>query len=817
MSLRRGSILYRGAVVCMELVMASSGASAGAGLPFISADGARYVNDRGEAVLLKGCNLGNYFVLESWMFGGTLGAGSDHSFRDGAMVRRILRQRFGDKRLEHLQRLYREAWIEPRDFKVIRSFGFNVVRLPFDYRLVQEENAPYSVKADGYAWLDRLVAMAREAGVYVVLDLHGTPGGQSMEDHTGEAGQDHLWTSREDQARTVEVWRQLAEHFKNESTVAAYDLINEPYGNHAEDCRPVLARLLPEIYAAIRGTGDRHIVFFPGALNGGIGFYGNPHERGMSNVAFTEHYYPGMFGSVSALHTQARVLNQELPAKQAYLQAIASPYYVGEFNVVLESEWPARLMRAYCDRLAEYGWAGTMWSYKLLSVSGGVNADAWYMATNAEPLATVDLNSSSYEEFERFFEQLGTMPLAVNERLREAVTAEHPPALYLADFPRLAAVAPKDPPPLDPSGYTSTDIGGAPAGYTRAGGGGGVVVMGGGTDIFGASDACRFVWRPIAGSSADIRATIDSLQDSGEYAKAGVMARWGEVSDSGAAMAMVNVFPDGTVALVTRPRAGGGAKETKVAAGVSFPVELRLQISAGRAIGMFRSDQGEWQRIGSMPVARQAGFAAGLVVCAHMDAALTTVKAHLDGSADSAVPAAGSAVVEGGVGPSLLANGSFEQAGASGDVAAGWNRWGAWMNRETGWTPTRSGSCEIGYHHWQVETAENSGLWQDVSVEPGGRYTFSIFAQRDIPHGGQNEAKSVELRLEAVMPQGQVTLNSRTFDVSGLAAGKWTRLTVEGTAETRTMRVLVVVNPAERAPRGAALKFDDAALVADGQ
>ncbi len=411
-------------------------------LPFISASGPRLVDPSGSEVVLKGCNLGNYLMLESWMFGGTLGDGPDHAFKDGATVYRTLRQRFGGAGSQELIDLYRTNWITPRDLQIVKTFGFNVVRLPFDYRLIQDDRPPFAVKDDAFRWLDRAVDMADDAGLYVILDLHGVPGGQSLEDHTGEAGQDHLWTSEEDQQRTVAVWKALAEHFKDRSTVAAYDLINEPYGNHTEDCRPVLARLLPQIYQAIRSTGDQHVVFFPGALNGGISFYGNPHNQGMTNVGFTEHYYPGLFGSKSALETQARVLNQEIPAKYGYVNQIASPYYVGEFNIVLDSEDPCRVLRAFYDRFAEFGWPSTMWAYKNIGTRGGVQPDAWYMVTNATPLPPLNLQSSSYDEFKSFFANLATMPLATNEQLLEALTTANPGPLYLANYPRLPAATP---------------------------------------------------------------------------------------------------------------------------------------------------------------------------------------------------------------------------------------------------------------------------------------------------------------------------------------------------------------------------------------
>jgi glucan 1,3-beta-glucosidase len=789
-------------------------AFAAASLPVIAASGSRLVDPNGSTIILKGCNLGNYLMLESWMFGGTLGVEPHHSFPDGAFVYQTLRERFGEDKCDHLITLFRDGWITPRDMELIKSFGFNVVRLPFDYRLVQEDRAPFAVKADAFYWLDHAVDMAEDAGVYVILDLHGTPGGQSLEGHTGQAGQDKLWNSEEDQRRTVEVWRAVADHFKNRSAVAAYDLINEPYGNHKEDCRPVLARLMPSIYQAIRSTGDRHVVFFSGALNGGIAFYGNPHSRGMTNVGFTEHYYPGMFGSKAALETQARVVTQELPAKREYADEIASPYYVGEFNVVLDSENPERVMRAYYDRFAEYNWPCTMWSYKLVGAKGGLGPDAWFMVTNAGPSPSLDLDNSSYEDFEKFFTGLATMPLATNERLRDALTAPNPEPLYLTRYPPLPTRPPADPPISEPVGYSSIDLGSATPGYTRVLEDGNIMIMGGGSDIFGATDSCRYVAHLENSGRSDVRATIISFVDSAEYAKAGVMARWGEGDRPDSAMAMVNIFPDGTVALISRRRAGGGAIEKKVAACIELPVELRLQISAGRAVGMYRNNRGDWKMIASAAVPDDPSLRTGIAVCAHGDAVLTTVKARLGPTADDAVPAPGEEGNNLVSGPSLLANGSFEEQGNRNDLAAHWNRWGPWMNREAAWHPTHSGSAEIGYHHWQISSEDTSGWWQDVGVAAGKRYAFSIYAQRDIPARGQTEARTLELRMESVTDDGEVTLNSQTFDISKLATGKeWTRVRVSGTADGPRMRVLLVISPAAGGPRGGAVKLDDAALV----
>ena len=160
----------------------------------------------------------------------------------------------------------------------------------------------------------------------------------------------------------------------------------------------------------------------------------------------------------------------------------------------------------------------------------------------------------------------------------------------------------------------------------------------------------------------------------------------------------------------------------------------------------------------------------------------------------------------------LLQNPSFEQGGSSSDLAAGWNRWGQWMNREEGWKPTHSGACLIGYHHWQIENRDDSGLWQDAKVQPGRKYTFSIFVTRDV---AENPARQVEVALESTVDGRQVTIAKKSYPVSDLASGeKWSRLVISGVATGDTMRVLVRIAPAEKGARGGAIKMDDASLIA---
>ncbi|NCC52112.1 MAG: hypothetical protein EOM20_12965 [Spartobacteria bacterium] len=161
-----------------------------------------------------------------------------------------------------------------------------------------------------------------------------------------------------------------------------------------------------------------------------------------------------------------------------------------------------------------------------------------------------------------------------------------------------------------------------------------------------------------------------------------------------------------------------------------------------------------------------------------------------------------------------ITNPSFEEPGDADDRAAGWDRWGEWINRECAWTPVHDGSCIIGYHHFRLEDNNNSGIFQNIAVEPGRYYTFSVRANADHPGEDFHGAKEVELRLETTLYGQQATIASKKYPAKYLATGEnWSWLRVSSVAPTDTMRLLVILHPsAEIRGRAGAVKIDSARL-----
>ena len=125
--------------------------------PILRAEGTRIVDSQGQQVFLKGCNLGNWFLLEMWMLG-------IDGIRDQYEFESILTQRFGEAEKDRLMELYRTNFITERDFAMVRRFGMNVVRIPFNYTLFEDDAHPFKLKESGIQWLDMALDLARKRG-----------------------------------------------------------------------------------------------------------------------------------------------------------------------------------------------------------------------------------------------------------------------------------------------------------------------------------------------------------------------------------------------------------------------------------------------------------------------------------------------------------------------------------------------------------------------------------------------------------------------------------------------------------------------------
>lgn len=187
--------------------------------------------------ILRGVNLGGWLLLEKWMHP-ALFAGTD------ATDEYSLCKSLGKAAEGHL-RMHRDTFITAADFRWLAQHGINAVRIPFGYWIVDADK-PFVSSPEH---LDHAVALAEEHGLKVVLDLHGLPGSQGPNDHTGRMGYFRWHTARRYIDRSLAVIEQVAQRYAGRKAVVAFSVVNEP---EAEIGTKILVPFFAQAYERVR-------------------------------------------------------------------------------------------------------------------------------------------------------------------------------------------------------------------------------------------------------------------------------------------------------------------------------------------------------------------------------------------------------------------------------------------------------------------------------------------------------------------------------------------------------------------------------------
>ncbi len=248
-------------------------------------------------VVLRGVNLGGWLLQESWMCP-VVGLDNKWAYWDTLYH---LERRFGPEQAAALVHIYEDNWLTTADLDRIQAMGLNAVRVPFWYRNFQsDDHGTWKLNEDGeidFSRLDWVVEECGKRGIYVVLDMHGAPGFQSDNHCTGRIDACEIYDDTDAgyayRLRAIELWEAIARHFKGNSTVAAYDLLNEPMnGNRCKD-RPENKRwlwdLYDRMYRAIRAIDPDHIITVEGVWEWDN--LPDPALFGWTNVVYQLHNY----------------------------------------------------------------------------------------------------------------------------------------------------------------------------------------------------------------------------------------------------------------------------------------------------------------------------------------------------------------------------------------------------------------------------------------------------------------------------------------------------------------------------------------------
>src|SRR5215467_2122904 len=210
---------------------------------FISVKEKQLVGTDGKEFLIRGTNLGNWLVPEGYMF-------KFNKPNSPRLIHETLAELIGPDDLNAFWKKYLENYITAADIHYIKSTGMNSIRVPFNYRLfTEEEYLGGHGEARAFAILDRLMEWCRKENLYVILDMHCAPGGQTGDNIDDGHGYPFLFDDEKAQQLTIHIWRDIANHYKNEPIVIGYDLLNEPIAHYfdKDHFNPLLEPLYKKI------------------------------------------------------------------------------------------------------------------------------------------------------------------------------------------------------------------------------------------------------------------------------------------------------------------------------------------------------------------------------------------------------------------------------------------------------------------------------------------------------------------------------------------------------------------------------------------
>jgi endoglucanase len=254
---------------------------------FLHTKGQNIVDETGEKVLLRGVGLGNWLLPEGYMW--RFGKGTDRPRR----IEKLINDLAGEEYAKRFWVQFRKNYITEADIKRIGELGFNSVRPALNARLFLTEGENPVFIDEGFDLLDNLIKWCGKYDIYVIIDMHGAPGGQTGQNIDDSPNDEpELFKDEKNQKRLIELWVKIAKRYKDSPTVAAYDLLNEPLPRRTgaeEKYKNQLEPLYKKITAAIREIDKKHMITLEGTdWSNDWSVFSKPFD---DNVFYQFHYY----------------------------------------------------------------------------------------------------------------------------------------------------------------------------------------------------------------------------------------------------------------------------------------------------------------------------------------------------------------------------------------------------------------------------------------------------------------------------------------------------------------------------------------------
>ena len=157
------------------------------------------------------------------------------------------------------------SFIEEKDFRTVKEMGFDHVRIPVDYVVLESADETAARNPLGYEYLHRSVSYCRKYGLKMLLDLHEVYGYSF--DPLKDLDREHFFYDKALQARYRRLWCTIAEEFAKDTDVVAFELLNEvvlsdvyeAWNQVARETVRAIRRISPDAWIVIGGVRYNHV------------------------------------------------------------------------------------------------------------------------------------------------------------------------------------------------------------------------------------------------------------------------------------------------------------------------------------------------------------------------------------------------------------------------------------------------------------------------------------------------------------------------------------------------------------------------------